>query len=481
MLWQKAKSAVLWSAADLFMRQGMGFAFAVALARLLLPEDFGTIALLSLFLGIAALFVNAGFSAALIQKQDTTHVDESTVFWFNMGVSVILTLALIGLAPWMAGFFALPVLAPLTMMMAFNVLISALGSIHGTLMAKRLDFKTPMKIGVIATLLSGSVGVYMAWVGYGVWALAGQVLTSTLIGTALLWFFSPWRPLLTCSKDSFRRLFGFSGYIFLAELLQAFYQHGYSVLIGKFFGVRDLGFYNRANSTQSMIAGFPTGIVSRVTFPLYSSIYKDAERLRRVVRISIRSIMLVTSPLMFGLAVLAEPFIHFVFGEQWLPAAPIMQVLCFVGLFLPLHDVNVSVLKAQGHAQLNLRISLIKKATGVTLLVAGSFFGVMGVAWASVIQTIVALLINGFYTYKLLGYGTREQILDCAPALLLSALMAAFVTLAGYWLEIGGLQELLLLIIFGASFYGLINLVLGHDAFKEAVAFISEASRPKIK
>lgn len=472
MLRQKARSAVVWSAVDLFMRQGMGFAFAIALARLLVPEDFGTIALLSLFLGLAGLFVNAGFSTALIQKQDTTHVDESTVFWFNMGAGVIFTLALIGFAPWMADFFALPVLSPLAMAMALNVLISAMGSIHGTLMTKRLDFRTPMKIGVIATLFSGGVGVYMAWAGYGVWALAGQALTSTLIGTALLWFFSPWRPLLTFSSDSFRGLFAFSGYIFAAELLQMFHQNGYSVLIGKFFGVRDLGFYNRANTTQRMIVGFPTGIVSRVTFPLYSSINKDAERLRRAVRMSIRSIMLVTSPLMFGLAVLAEPFIHVVFGEQWLPAAPIMQVLCFAGLFLPMHDVNVSVLKAQGHAKLNLRISLIKKATGVTFLVAGSFYGVMGVAWASVIQSIVVLMINGFYTKKFLNYGMREQIQDCIPAFLLSALMAALVALAGYWVEIGGMPELLMLVILGASFYGLSNLVLGHDAFTEAVAFI---------
>jgi teichuronic acid exporter len=472
MLRHKARSAVIWSGLDIFMRHGMGFVITIILARLLTPEDFGTLALLAIFLGIANLFVDAGFSAALIQKQDVTHLDESTVFWFNVGAALVMALLLFAVSPWIANFFALPVLQLLTMLMACAIFISAIGSIHGTLLAKRLDFKTPMKIGASSTLISGGVAVYMAWADYGVWALAWQAFASTVIGTALLWIFSPWRPLFAFSRESFSRLFAFSGWLFASGLLDTFYRRGYTLLIGKFYGTHDLGIYNRADNTQQLPSGILTGVLSRVAFPLFSSINDDKGRLRRGVRLSVRSGMLITAPSMAGLAVLAEPFIRVVFGEQWLPAAPILQVLCIVGLLWPLQVINLNALQAQGHGGLFFRLEIIKKTTGVLLLGAGVFFGVMGIAWSSVVQSIIALLINGHYTDKYLGYSMREQVRDCLPSLLLSAMMAAAVAMADIWIKIGGVLELLLLITLGGALYLAGNMFLGVGAFKEAVGFI---------
>lgn len=479
MLRQKAKSAVIWSGADLLLRQGIGFAISIFLARLLVPEDFGTIALLSIFLGIAGLFVNAGFSAALIQKQDTTHIDESTVFWFNIAAGVGVTASLIGLAPLLAAFFEMPVLAPLTILLACNILITATGSIHSTLMTKRLDFRTPLKIGFVASLCSGSVGVYLAWAHYGVWALAGQALTASLVGTVMLWYYSPWLPLWTFSRDSFRRLFRFSGYVFAAGLLEAIYQNGHTMLVGKLFGVRDLGFFNRANSTQQLAVELPSGVVSRVTFPLYSSLNGDRKKLHDTVRLSVRSIMLVTSPLMFGLAILSEPFIRLVFGDQWGPAVPILQVLCIGGLFFPLHDVNVSFLKAQGKADLNFRLNVIKKLTGITLLGIGALYGVIGVAWGCAIQSVIALLINGYYTKRLLGYSMQDQIKDCLPALTISAAMAAFVAVADLYITKSGALELILLVALGSAFYVVCNVFFGTAAFKDIVRFMKSGAGSK--
>ena len=455
----------------------MGFVISVILARLLVPEDFGTIAILSLFLGIASLFVNAGFSAALVQKQDTTHVDESTVFWFNIGAALLMTLILTAISPWIADFFDLPVLMPLTMLMACNILISAMGSIHGTLLTKRLDFKTPMKIGVISTLISGGVGVYMAWANCGVWALAGQALVSTVVGTVLLWHFSTWRPLFAFSHDSFRRLFGFSGWVFGSAMLDTLYRRGYTLLIGKFYGTHDLGIYNRADNTQLLPANILTGVLSRVAFPLFSSVNQDKQRLRSGVRMSVRSMMLITVPFMMGLAVLAAPFIRVVFGERWLPAAPILQVLCAAGMLFPLHEINLNVLQAQGHANLFFRLEVVKKSLGTVLLIIGSFFGVMGIAWVRVFQSIVALLINTHFTHKFLGYSLREQVKDCLPSFLLSAMMAAVVAMADMWIEIGGVSELLLLITLGATFYLACNILFGIDAFKESIEFIKGEAR----
>ena len=472
MLRHKAKSAVIWSGFDTFMRQGMGFVITIILARLLVPEDFGTLALLALFLGIANLFVNAGFSAALIQKQDITHVDESTVFWFNIGAALLVTLVLFVISPWIADFFALPVLKPLTMLMACSILISALGSIHRTLLTKRLDFKTPMKVGAISTIISGGVGVYMAWADYGVWALAGHAISGTVAGTLLLWVFSPWRPLFTFSGKSFRRLGSFGGWMFAAHFLDTLYQRGYTLLIGKFYGTYDLGIYNRADSTQQLPANILTSVLSRVAFPLFSSVSQDKQRLRRGVRLSVRAMTLMMAPTMVGLSVLAAPFIHVVFGEQWLPAAPVLQVLCAAGLLWPLHVINLSALQAQGHGRLFFRLEIIKKLLGILTLVIGSYFGIMGIAWSRVIQSVIALMINSHFTNKFLDYGMPEQTKDCFPSILLSAVMAAVVIMADIWIEVGGVVELLLLISLGASFYILVNLLLGIGAFREVVAFI---------
>ena len=460
------------------MRQGVGFIIVVILARLLSPEDFGTLALLALFLGIAGLFVNAGFSAALIQTQDTTHIDESTVFWFNIGAAVIMTLVLFAISPLIADFFALPVLKPLTMLMACNILISAMGSIHSTLLSKRLDFKTPMKIGVASMTISGCVGVYMAWADYGVWALAGQAVSSTVVNTVMLWVFSPWRPLFTFSAESYRRLVGFGGWLFASWLVDTLYQRGYTLLIGKFYGAYDLGIYNRADDTQQLPVNLLARVLQRVSFPLFSSVSQDKEQLRRGVRLTVRSLMLVTAPAMLGLGVLAEPFIGVVFGDQWLPAAPILQVLCVAGMLFPLNVINLNVLQAQGHAKHYFRLEVIKKSTGTALLVVGSVYGVMGIAWSRVIQSVVALWINGYYTNKYLKYGFFQQIRDVMSSIILSVFMAAIVWVAGDWFLFDGVIKLILLIGLGAIVFIMSNIIFQSGPFKEALAFVRGKALP---
>ena len=469
---KKVKSAVIWSGFDTFIRQIIGFVISVILARLLVPEDFGTIALLSLFMAIAGLFADAGFSAALIQKRNLTHVDESTIFWFNIVAGLVITAILFALSPLISALFALPILESLTMLMACNVFISAMGSIHHTLLIKRLDFKIPMKIGVISMLISGFISIYMAMNGYGIWALAAQSLISSVIGTSLLWSYNPWRPAFVFSWHSIRRLFNFGGYIFAAALFGQIYRNGYTLLIGMFYGVRDLGFYNRAYSTQRLASNTMTGVFSNVSFPVYSQINEDVEKLRRVVRMSIRSVMLVTAPLMFGLAVVAEQFILIVFGDQWLPSAQFLPIFCVAGLFFPIHAANVSVLKAQGHAALNFRLNIIKNTIGIVFLIIGAFYGVIGIAYGVVANNVVALFINAHYTKKLLGYGLREQSFDCMPSIMLSSLMVVVVLFVDHSLTIGGAVEFLLLIVIGATFYLASNVVLGIGAFKETISFL---------
>jgi teichuronic acid exporter len=452
-LTQKSLSAVLWSAVDIFLRQGLSFTVSVALARLLSPEQFGTIGLLYLFTGIAGVFVDSGFSAALIQRQDITHADESSVFWFNLGMGLLVAVLLWTLAPLIARFYNLPVLTPLTAVLALNVFLIALGSIHCALLSKRLDFKTQMKIGAIATVLSGAVAIVLAAKGFGVWALAAQTLVATGTTTLLLWKFTRWRPALVFDLESARRLFGFGGYIFAAGLLHVMYSQLYSLLIGKIYGVRDLGFYDRADSTKQLPVEALTGVLTSVAFPIFSAAADDKVKLLRGMHLAIRGIMFVNIPMMLGFAVVAEPLILILFGERWLPAVSIFQILCLGAIFWPLHVINLNVLLAQGHSNLYFRLEIINKVLGCVFLLVGSFFGVIGIAWGQVVFCFFAFVINAHYTQRHLSYGFVAQVRDFIPTLSISLIMAGIIIFIDREIHLFPIRKLIILLLVGSSIF----------------------------
>jgi teichuronic acid exporter len=360
----KSLSAVFWSGADAFLRQGLSFGVSVILARLLNPEQFGTIGLLYVFIGFANAFVDSGFSAALIQRQDTTHTDESTVFWFNLGMGLLVSVLLGILAPIFAQFYDLPVLIPLTAVFALNILIVAAGSIHCTLLSKQLDFKTQMKIGVIAIILSGAVAIVMAMKNFGVWALASQTLVYSGTATILLWKFHFWRPSLVFDLDSAQRLFGFGGYMLAVNLLRALYSNLSSLLIGKFYGVRDLGFYERADSMRQLPVEALAHALSSVAFPAFSAAASNRMMLQRGVRFAVRNIMFVNILTMLTLMMIADSLVTILFGERWQAIVPIFWVLCLGSILWPLQVINLNALVAQGHSNLYFRLEIVNKALG---------------------------------------------------------------------------------------------------------------------
>ena len=425
---QHAVFATVWSGSEIFLRQGLQFIASVALARLLSPEDFGTVALLSMFTGIATVFVDSGFSAALIQRRGVTHVDESTVFWFNLAAGAAVSFLLLLLAPIIAHAFSLPILIPLTAVMAVNVFISALGSIHATLLTKHLNFRDLMKVGAAATLVSGGVATAMAWRGYGVWALAAQTIVSTAMTTGLLWSISSWRPAFVFSMHSVRRFFGFGGYLLGSSLLDMIYARIWTVLIGSFFGVRELGFYSRADNTKQVPIGTLTGILMRVAFPVFSAASHDKEQLRRGVRFALRSMMLINVPMMLGLAAIAEPLILSFYGQQWLGAVPFFQILCLGAALHPLQVINLNVLSAQGHSKLFFRLEIVKLLLGLALLGGGVFFGMIGIAWSQVVMCVLGFGINAYYTKRYLDYGVVAQSRDVFPVIATATAMALAVT-----------------------------------------------------
>ena len=474
MLVAKAKSAVLWSGADIFLKNGLQFGVSIALARLLSPEEFGTVALLYFFLGIGGAFVDSGLSSALIQKREVTSTDESTVFWFNLSVGSLVALALWAAAPAIAAFYHLPVLAPLTRVMALNIVLGALGSIHGTLLSKRLDFRTQMKISGLATVCSGTVAVAMAWNGFGVWALVAQTLTATVATTALLWAFSPWRPSWTFSLASARRLFGFGGYLLASQMLYTAYSRVYTLLIGKYFSTRELGFYERANSTQQLPASLLSVVMGRVSLPLFSEAAQDKSRLRRGMQLALRGMMLLNVPAMFGIAATAEPLLLTLFGAQWLPAVPLLRVLCLGGVFWPLHGINLSVLMAQGHSHLYFYLEIVKTALGLLFLAAGSLFGVKGIAWGVGCYGAVGFVINAHYTQRHLGYGALAQLRDFLPIIAASIPMALGVyELGEYWHVAPGIK-LVAQVVTGVTGFLLTGWLVKLAALRDAVSLLRQ-------
>jgi len=470
MLKRRAINAVVWSTADGFLRQGLQFVVSVMLARLLGPREFGTIALLAIFTGIGTVLMDGGFSAALIQRQDVDRVDESTVFWFNLSMGLVIALALWALGPMIAAFYGQPILVPLMAVMALNVFLGGLGAIHGTLLAKELNFRTLMKIGTAANLVSGCVAIWMAYQGFGIWALAAQASLMTGTSTLLLWSLHRWRPRRAFSRASVRKLFGFGGYHFASSMMEIIYSRLYTLLIGRFYNVQELGLYNNADNTKQMPCGFFTSILMRVAFPMFSAAADDKAVLRRGVQVAVRGMMLLNAPMMLGMAAVARPLVLTLFGQNWLQMVSVLRVLCLVGVLWPLQVINLQVLMAQGHSRLMFRLELVKKSIGLVLLVIGAFHGIMGIAWSQVVSSVVSFVINAHYSRRLLDYGVGDQARDSMPIIGVAIVMAGIVHVLDLHLTLRPQIALIVLAVAGAAVVALLGWLLRLATMAEMMA-----------
>lgn len=425
MLKRRALTATIWSGADVASRQGVQFLVAIILARMLTPTDFGLMALLLMFTGVANVLADGGFSAALIQRRDTDHVDESTVFWLSAAIGLLLATVLYLAAPALAGFYRSAVLKPMAEFMALGVFCTSLASVHIALLSKRLEFRALASANLTGAVLAGAAAICAAYAGWGVWSLVVQSITAAAVTTLVLWVSSAWRPAFLVSRTSFEKLFAFGGYHLCSNLLEAGYSRLYTVFIGRAHDARELGYYSNADTLKQIPGGFIGAALSRVMLPLFSSAADDPVLLRRGVQLALRISMLVNAPVMLGIAALAEPLVELLFGAKWLPAAPILRVLCLAGLLLPVQVVNLQVLMAQGHSRLMFRLEVAKKLVGIALIVIGSFFGVLGIAWSQVAFALLAFLINTHYTNRFLGYGFIDQTRELLPMLAMAFAVAA--------------------------------------------------------
>ena len=466
---RKTVKGIVWSTLERFSVAGVNFIFGLILARLLMPTDYGAIAMLSIFM--AQTFIDSGFSNALIRKPDRTETDNATAFYFNIGVGLAAYFSLYLAAPYIAQFYKTSILIPLTRIMGLNLLLNSLCVVQQALLTARIDFKTQAKISLSAAIISGLVGIGFAYAGYGVWALAIQSVLASVIRTILLWILAKWRPKAKFSKQSFRNLFGYGSKLLASGLLDTIYNNLYTIVIGKRFSVATLGVYSRADQWANFLAINVTGILQRVTFPILSSIQNEDERLRVNYRKFLRVSGFVIFPLMMGLAAIADPLTRFILTDKWADSIPLLRILCFALMFYPIHAINLNLLQVKGRSDLFLRLEIYKKILGVATLCVTIPMGITAMCVGRVFTSWVALAMNTHYTGKLIHLGFFQQLKDYIPTLLNSFSMGVIVYGVTLIVPSSGLQ-LLTGVIIGASYYILSNYLLKTMEWKELILIV---------
>ena len=467
-----AVQGILWSSIERFSVQGIQFVIMIIMARLLTPEDYGLIGMLVIFLAISQSLIDSGFSQALIRKQNRTEVDNSTVFYFNIAVGFVLYLLFYIAAPWVAEFYGLPQLTLVMRVVCLGILFNSLAVVQRALLTVKIDFKTQAKASLIAVAISGILGVTLAYTGFGVWALVCQQLVNLGINTLLLWLFSKWKPLRTFSWQSFRELFSFGSKLLASGLLDTTYSNIYPIVIGKVFSAGDLGHYTRAHQFSVFPSSNVTGVLQRVTYPVLCSIQNDIDRLRGVYRKFLKLSAFVIFPLMTGLAAVSFPFVRLVLGEKWMFCAELLQIICFSMMWYPIHAINLNLLQVQGRSDLFLRLEIIKKVLGVTILCVTVPLGLKAMCLGGVASSILCLVINTYYTGKLIQVGFKTQMCDLFPTLVVSLLMFAIVLLL-QWMTENLYVQLLGGVFLGGFFYWVVTRIFRFQELEELFSLLS--------
>ncbi len=439
-----------WSFVDSLSSQGITFLVGLVLARLLSPEEYGLIGIITIFIAVFNSIVDSGFSNALIRKNDAKDIDYNTVFITNLVISSVLFVVLFVSAPAISVFFSRPQLIPLLRVMGSIVVINAFAIIQRTLLVKAVDFKTQTKASLISSISSGAIGIGMALCGFGVWSLAGQQISRQLLNTVSLWVFSKWYPKLQFSFDSFKELFRFGWKLLASGLIDTVWREIYQVVIGKCYSPATLGQYTRAQQFASICSSNLTTVVQRVSYPVLSSVQDDKERLKSGYKRIIKVTMLLTFTLMLGLAASARPLVLTLIGEQWLPSVPLLQILCLQMMLYPLHSLNLNMLQVQGRSDLFLKLEIIKKIVALVPLLLGVYIGIYWMLGGSVITGCFSYYLNAYYSGPFLSYSIREQVKDILPSFGV-ALAMAFPVFAMSFIPISSFILLPLQIIVGAG------------------------------
>lgn len=457
---EKTVKGVLWSCVDRFSSQGIQFVFSILIARLLLPSDYGVVAMLAIFLAVSQLFIDSGFGTALVRKQDRTDIDFCTVFYFNIAVGFFCYLVLWLISSYIASFYGIPLLEDVTKVVSLTFVFSSFSGVQSAKLSIAIDFKTRARISVWVTFLTGSIGLWMAYRGHGVWALAIPSVLSSLLRTILLWFYVRWMPKLIFSWKSFRELFSFGSKLLASALLDTLYNNVYTLVIGKFFSSTALGVYSRADGLAQCPSSNITGVLQGVTFPVLSSIQNEPERLASAYKHFLRLSAFIVFPLMIGLAAVADPLIRLMLTDKWEGAIYLLQIVCFSMMWYPIHAINLNLLQVKGRSDFFLKLEVIKKIQGVIILCLTVPLGIVAMCYGRIVNSLLSLVYNTYYTKRLIDYGYWAQMKDLLHILAHSMVMGILV-----WLVVQAFDSLWLQLFVGIL-TGMVYYVVGAKLMK---------------
>jgi len=464
-------SNLVWRFAERCGAQLVSFIVSIVLARILAPEDYGTIALVTVFTAILQVFVDSGLGTALIQKKDADEIDFSSVFYFNFVVCLILYLGMFAAAPFIADFYGDVTLVPVIRILSLTIVISGVKGIQQAYVSRNMLFKRFFFSTIGGTIFSAVLGIAMAYAGFGIWALVAQQLSNTFIDTLILWITVRWRPTKSFSWTRLKYLLSFGWKLLVSSLLDTAYNNLRNLIIGKMYSSSDLAFYNQGDKFPKVIVTNINASIDSVLLPTMSSAQDDKERVKQMTRRAIKTSTYVMAPLMMGLAFCAEPIVSLVLTDKWLPCVPFLRIFCTTYMFWPVHTANLNAINAMGRSDWFLRLEIIKKIMGMTILLSTMWFGVMAMAYSLLLSSVLSQIINSWPNRKLLGYGYLEQVRDFAPGILLAVIMGICVYFISF-LHLSTIVTLLIQFIVGAAIYIGVSAILKLEEFEYLLGMV---------
>lgn len=464
-------SNLVWRFAERCGAQLVSFIVSIVLARILAPEDYGTIALVTVFTAILQVFVDSGLGTALIQKKDADEIDFSSVFYFNFVVCLILYLGMFAAAPFIADFYGDVTLVPVIRILSLTIVISGVKGIQQAYVSRNMLFKRFFFSTIGGTIFSAVLGIAMAYAGFGIWALVAQQLSNTFIDTLILWITVRWRPTKSFSWTRLKYLLSFGWKLLVSSLLDTAYNNLRNLIIGKMYSSSDLAFYNQGDKFPKVIVTNINASIDSVLLPTMSSAQDDKERVKQMTRRAIKTSTYVMAPLMMGLAFCAEPIVSLVLTDKWLPCVPFLRIFCITYMFWPVHTANLNAINAMGRSDWFLRLEIIKKIMGMTILLSTMWFGVMAMAYSLLLSSVLSQIINSWPNRKLLGYGYLEQVRDFAPGILLAVLMGICVYFISF-LHLPTIVTLLIQFVVGAAIYIGVSAILKLEEFEYLLGMV---------
>lgn len=466
----KSVSGFGWSTIQQIVGRVTTFVVNLALARLLVPEDFGTVAVLGIFIGISSQLADIGFGSSLVRSEKVDDIDLSTIFYYNIGMSSLLYLVLFVAAPWIADYFHNPVLSSVLRVTSLSLIINSLSGMQSILVWRQMQFRKDMIIQFSMGAISGITGIVMAYLGYSYWSLVGMGLAGAIVRCVGYWFSSPWRPKLIFSMERLKIHFGYGSRMVAAKMLTSLCDNVVTIIVGRFFSLATLGLMGNAGALYIVPVSVIADPINKVTFPVLVRFQNNKEKLRAGYRRVMRLLFQLSCPIMVALIVLAHPFYHFFYGDKWMAAAPYFQILCICGILFPINSYNINLLEAKGRSDLHLRLEFVRRVVAVSAAFIGVLFGIYGLLWSTAITQVIHLFINSYYSGRFIDFPLKQQLGELFPFALMSAVAGGVLWGLDYY-ALSALDDFWRLAI-GTSILGLTYLLLVYLFAREDFLYV---------